>query len=113
MVIDFPQDPTATSKAPHKTGSAAMINFDLTTLIVAIAVIAFFSILGRKLTRWRESTFEKIKIVIIMLLAGLMTFVLVLAVVVFLPPLISALSNAIKDSEWPWRPFPPLSAHLL
>ncbi len=61
-----------------------MINFDLTTLIVAIAVIAFFSILWRKLTRERESTFEKIKIVVIMLLAmllaGLITFALVLAI---------------------------------
>ncbi len=57
-----------------------MINFDLTTLIVAIAVIAFFSNLGRRLTRWRESTFEKILIVVIMLLAGFITFVLVVAI---------------------------------
>lgn len=52
-----------------------MINFDLTTLIVAIAVIAFFSNLGRKLIQWRESTFEKILIVVIMLLAGLISVV--------------------------------------
>ena len=57
-----------------------MINIDLTTLIVAIVVIAFFSNLGRRLTRWRESTFEKILIVVIMLLAGLITFVLVVAI---------------------------------
>ena len=61
-----------------------MINFDLTTLIVAIAVIAFFTILWRKLTRGRESTFEKIMIVVIMLLAmllaGLITSALVLAI---------------------------------
>ena len=57
-----------------------MINFDLTTLIVAIAVIAFFSILGRKLTRWRESIFEKILIVGIMLLAGLISVVSVVSV---------------------------------
>ena len=57
-----------------------MINFDPTTLIVAILVIAFFSNLGRRLTRWKESTFEKTLIVVIMLLAGLITFVLVLAI---------------------------------
>ncbi len=55
-------------------------NFDLTTLIVAIFVIAFFSILGRKLTRWRESIFEKILIVGIMLLAGLISVVSVVSV---------------------------------
>ena len=57
-----------------------MINFDLTTLIVAIAVIVIFSNLGRKLTRWKESTFEKRLIVLTMLVAGLMTFVLVVAI---------------------------------
>ena len=57
-----------------------MINFDVTTLILAILVIAYFSNLGRKLTRWRESIFEKILIVVIVLLVGLMTFVLVVAI---------------------------------
>ena len=74
-----------------------MINFDLTTLIIAIVVIVFFSNLGRKLTRWKESTFEKRLIVVIMLLAGLMTFVLVVAIWnVLVVPSLPSLRKSIK-----------------
>ena len=71
-----------------------MINFDLTTLIVAIAVTAFFTNLGRRLTRWRESTFEKILIVVIMLLAGLITVAIWNTLVV--PRLPKSLRKSIK-----------------
>ncbi len=85
-----------------------MINFDLTTLIVAIAVIAFFSNLGRKLTRWKESTFEKRLIVLTMLVAGLMTFVLVVAiwntlVVPWLPQLPAPGPSEIWQIHSTWR----------
>ncbi len=67
-----------------------MINTDLTTLMVAIVVIIFFGNLGGRLTRWRESTFEKALIVIIMFLAGSITFVFVAA---FCNRLISSLAS--------------------
>ncbi len=54
-----------------------MINFDLTTLIVNVAVMAVFVILVRKLTRPGDSTSQKILIVFIMLLVGFMVFLLI------------------------------------
>ena len=75
-----------------------MINFDVTTLIIAFAVMTVFGILWRKLTRWKESTFEKNLLVVVMLLAGLMTFVLVVAIwnTLVVPWLPKSLRKSIK-----------------
>ena len=55
-----------------------MINFDLTTLIVNVAVMAVFVILVRKLTRPGDSSGQKILVVAIVLLAGFMVFFLLI-----------------------------------
>ncbi len=67
-----------------------MINIDLTSMMIAIVVIIFFGNLGARLTRWRESTFEKTLVVIVMFLAGLITFVLLVA---FCNSLINSLAS--------------------
>ncbi len=67
-----------------------MINIDLTSMMIAIVVIIFFGSLGSRLTRARESTFEKTLVVIVMFLAGLLSFLFLVA---FLSRLMNSLAS--------------------